>query len=77
MENNQDAFYGIQQPLYFARPSAVQVGSVYTSRNVTKKEVAKFHLWVTQKTEIKNAISLLTFHVALLKREKGRHWEMQ
>jgi len=29
------------------------------------------------KTDIKHAISLLVFHVALLKREKGRHWEMQ
>ena len=47
MENNQDAFYGIQQRLYFARPSGVQVGTVYTSMNVTKKEVAKFQLWVT------------------------------
>jgi len=31
----------------FARPSAVQVGTVYTPMNVTKKEVAKFQLWVT------------------------------
>jgi hypothetical protein len=29
------------------------------------------------KTDIKHAISLLVFHVALLKRETGRHWEMQ
>ena len=51
MENNQDAFYDIQQRLYFARPSVVQVGTVYTctSVNVTKKEVAKFQLWVSKK----------------------------
>jgi hypothetical protein len=67
MENNQDAFYGIQQRLYFAHPSTVQVGTVYTSMIVTKKEVAKFQLWVTYKTDIKHAISLLVFHVALLK----------
>jgi hypothetical protein len=47
MEDNQDALYGVQQRLYFARPSAVQVRTVYISMIVTKKEVAKFRLWVT------------------------------
>jgi len=47
MENNQDTFYGIQQQLYLTHPCAVQVGTVYISVNVTKKEVAKFQLWVT------------------------------